>query len=189
MIALLVSTWASVATAQPTGTVQPQAGLSSTPTADAKPVDRGYAGLGVVLGTSETWIFSGLTAEGGVAIPHTPLRVRGFLVLKGESEQSDYSGDFSRYGGGVELRGCASSVCGFVDLDVGHQTQTLFNGNSGAFGGSRSGPVLGPRLGIDVGGRRVRFRAALELYRYKVHRDPSVWHGSGGLAFALVYQF
>jgi hypothetical protein len=160
--------------------------------ADAPPfIEHGFVGLGLALSQSPAdWTHAGFMLQGGAALPGTagPFRARAhaFLSLAGTTVQSDWSGKFVRAGGGAEVLTCSGIVCGVLDLDAGYQYATLVE-TSGPIE-SRGGLVLGPRIGVELGGQHVRFRGLVELYRWRTH-DPSEWMATGGLSLELALRF
>jgi hypothetical protein len=160
--------------------------------------DRFLLALGAVVGGGGEptgWLYGGYTGELGVTLLADPLRVRprAFGVLYGGTMESDWNGDFSRIGAGLEGRWCTGGLvtCLFGDLDVGYQKLTL-DDDSGSFVRSDKGVIAGPRFGIDFGGT-LRLRFALEAYRHFAHhtttRDSSFdAFGTIGLSLAVGYQ-
>ena len=164
----------------------PPPGLPAEPPPEHS--DHGYAALGVLVGAGGNWLYGAYDLEAGATIPHAPygLRVRGLLVLKGGTMESDWSGEFSRFGAGAELRRCFaySIVCAFLDLDFGRQHLTM-NDDSGDQVRDHTGVFVGPRIGLDLGtGLRARF--AFEAYRQV---SGAKTFGTGALALAVGYQF
>ena len=153
-----------------------------------RPEPRGFVGLGLHFSqTQNLWTSAAFVLEGGVDVPGLPLRGRAFVSLAGGMVQSDWSGDFSRYGLGVEARPCWKALCGIAGFDFGHERMTLVDNFDREM--LRSGPILGVRFGIDVGPPRVRFRFAIERYWFKTHHEPAVWMSNPGVTFDVAYQF
>jgi hypothetical protein len=159
--------------------------------------DRFMLAMGVLVGGGDQWIYGAYHAELAATILREParLRARAFGTLIGGTVESDWGGDFSRYGAGVEARWCTSglSTCLFVDLDVGYQRLTLDDG-SNEFVRSDNGVIAGPRLGFDWGGA-FRLRGAIELYEvfadHKSARGTSEGMNAFGtftMSLALGYQ-
>lgn len=147
-------------------------------------------------GGPSNWFYGAYHGEAAVTVlvvSPVRLRARLFGVLVGGTMESDWSGDFSRVGAGVEARWCTSGLgtCLFGDLDVGYQALTL-DDHGGDFVRSDKGAVVGPRAGFDWGGA-VRLRFALEMYRMIAkHVDTSGEEtrsfGTFALSLALGYQ-
>lgn len=158
--------------------------------------ERFSVGIGAHLGASDNgWFHAAFVADGAVRAPGVPapfaIRGRGFVSLGGGTSQSDWSGNYRLVGGGIEILACASGehVCGVGGVDVGHESADLTDGNSGRFEGSRSGPFVGPRFGIEAGFDRVRFRFIIDRYRWKTHATPSEWMSNGGVTFGVAGRF
>lgn len=188
----------SVAVAQP-GVTPPQSTLVGPPSHERS--DRFFVALGLLVGGGgpSDWLYGAYTAELAATLLHDPVRLRARLFgnLVGGTMESDWSGDFSRFGGGVEARWCTAGAgtCLFGDLDIGYQKLSLRDQNS-EFVRSDNGMIAGPRIGLDFGGA-IRFRFALELYEHFAHHTsrsattPSDYrsYGTFGLSFAVGYQF
>jgi hypothetical protein len=165
---------------------------SPPPAATAPRAERYGIGLGLVLGGGgpRSWRYGAWTLEAGVAILREPVRVRvrGFTNLAGGTLESDGSGEFKRYGGGVEVRYCTASdgLCGFADVDAGYQALTLED-DAGRLVRADRGLLVGPRLGIEAGGA-LRFRAAVEVYRQRTSEAVGSFT-IGGLALGAMFQF
>jgi hypothetical protein len=164
----------------------PQSTLVAPPVHER--ADRFFFAMGVLVGGGDHWIYGAYHAEVGVTILRDPLRVRArlFSTLYGGTVESDWGGDFTRFGGGVEARWCTSglSTCLFADLDAGYQRLTLDDG-SGEFVRSDNGLIAGPRLGFDWGGA-VRLRFALELYEVFAKHQSSRGTDEGLNAFGTL---
>ena len=207
---LVVLGIASVAHAQAPGSDAPPAPAAPPPTyAPPPPVyyepppqperrDRGLIAMGVVVGGGgqTDWLYGAYYLEGGVTLLRASalrLRARAFAVLVGGTMESDWGGDFSRAGGGVEARTCTvrQYACAFADLDVGYQQLTLYD-HGGSFVRSDTGTIVGPRIGMDLGAG-VRLRGAFELYRMFAQHESgrtneSRSFGTFALTLALGYQ-
>jgi hypothetical protein len=181
LVLALLFAMASVAHAQPAYPFGPP---------PAKPPwhERSFFGGGFFVGQSKTWTHGAITFEGGGRLPQIRepygIRARAFLTIVGGTVQSDWSGDFTRFGAGVEALACSGNLCGVLDVDVGWQHATLKDGT--ILEGDRSGPFVGPRIGVEAGGQRVRVRIMLERYQWKIHREPSEWLGNGGFSFGVI---
>jgi hypothetical protein len=153
-------------------------------------VERVFVGLGAVIGGGgpSDWLYGAYHADIGVTILPSPvrLRARGLLVLAGGTMESDWGGDFTRWGVGVEARSCTrrGGGCLFADLDVGYQRLTLYDHN-GDFVRADNGAFVGPRFGFDAGGN-FRFRFAFELYRQ--YSDRSGSFPTFGMSIGVGYQ-
>jgi hypothetical protein len=175
----------------PAAPVAPAAPMAAPPEPAPRP-ERFMVGLGLLVGGSDKrgWLYGAVTIEAGVTILPAPVhvRVRGFANLTGGTVESDWGGDFARYGGGFEARLCAATgpLCGFVDLDAGYQKLTLYD-NYGDLARADRGLLIGPRIGADVGGL-IRFRIAVELYRQFTDAEVGSFNARG-LSLALSGQF
>ena len=168
-VLLLVS---ATAFAQPGAA--PQSTLVGPPTRERS--DRFFLAMGVLVGGGNHWIYGAYHAELAATILRDPLRlrVRAFGTLFGGTVESDWTGDFKRYGAGLEARWCTSglSTCLFADLDLGYQRLTL-DDDRAEFVRSDNGLIAGPRFGFDWGGA-LRLRFALELYEvFADHKSDS----------------
>jgi hypothetical protein len=159
--------------------------------------DRFMLAMGALVGGGNNWIYGAYHAELAATILREPLRLRAraFGALIGGTIESDWSGEFSRYGAGLEARWCTNdlSTCLFADLDVGYQKLTLDDGD-GDFVRSDNGVIAGPRAGVDWGGA-FRLRFALELYEVLADHDSATGTNQGfgafnslALSVALGYQ-
>jgi hypothetical protein len=187
---VLVLVLTSVAGAQPAP--PPPTNASPYPLYTApppKPPGRFALGMGALVGAGggSRWLYGAYTAELGLLLMHAPLhlRARAFGNLIGGTMESDWTGDFHRYGGGVEARSCRPSgrLCLFADLDLGYQRLTLYD-QSDVLQRADRGLLAGTRLGFDAGGF-LRFRAAVEIHRM-IASDRSF--NTGGLALGLALQ-
>jgi hypothetical protein len=145
--------------------------------------------MGASVTGSNSWIHGAYVLEGGVTIPKLlplPYYVRALATLQiaGGTIQSDWSGDYARFGGGGELGGCTRFVCGFVDLNVAYQHATLRD-NSDRLQGDRTGPHFYSRAGLDLGSGRFHVRGAIEIGRWKTHHSPSEWLATGGIFLGI----
>jgi len=182
----------SVAAAQPslTPTTSPVP-AAPAPAASPEP-DRFAVGMGVVAGASEArnWIYGAWTLEAGVLILQGPvdLRLRALMNILGGTARDSGTGDFRRFGAGLEVRTCrdGGGLCGFADVDLGYQGLTMYEDQSGMLVQADRGLFVGPRFGLDVGGQ-VRFRLALEIYREITGGEVGSFTTIGG-SLALAYQ-
>ena len=157
-------------------------------------VGHGYTPDTYGSGSTRDYYYGAWTFEAGVLVLRAPvqLRARAFANLFGVS-LAGLSGDFRRYGGGVEARACTGGnvLCFFADLDVGFQELELIFDNEPDSAGSSRGMLVGPRFGLDAGGF-VRVRIGAELYGHYATRALSPadtgWGGTGGLTLGLVVQ-
>jgi hypothetical protein len=105
------------------------------------------------------WARAGLVA--GPATPAFPLVSGGPIVGGGGSmETTSASGTMFQVRAGLEARGCSPGyfACGFGGIDVAYaQTQVM-----GGTPADSSGMLTIPRIGFDLGSRRVRIRTAFE---------------------------
>jgi len=125
-----------------------------------------------------------------VKLPDLPLWVRAAAAL-GSSFDFEGGGPLRRGGIGVEGRACSSrAACGFLDFEVGYQTEVWESSEWPTE--HHHGAVVAGRAGFDVGGS-VRFRAALEIFRYRHATDSMTsspeWEGGGSISIGLAYQF
>jgi hypothetical protein len=156
------------------------------------PPDTGFIGGGFLLG-ADHFINAALVVEGGLHLGGTPLWVRG-LLAKGDSFDFEGGGGLTRGMIGVELRGCSGvGLCGFAAVDAGYQTQTWNGQDPDDMTEHHDGLLIGPRIGIDAGGDKVRFRFAFEATRYHHHEEingnsSTSWQGGGGFTMTLVYR-
>jgi hypothetical protein len=158
--------------------------------------DRAFFALNAVVGGGNHWLYGAYGGEVGVTLISAQLRirVRAFGVIYGGTMESDWNGDFWRYGAGLEGRLCTAGLrnCLFADFDAGAQKLSLYD-SSQDFVRSDTGLVIGPRIGYDFGGA-VRGRFALELYEVfgrHTKRDGTKSFErfeSVGISFALGYQ-
>ncbi len=155
--------------------------------ANAPLADHAFVGGGSVLGHDE-FFNAAFAIEGGIKLGAAPLWVRG-LFAAGSS--FDFAGGGSLVRGmiGLELRHCRfAAFCGFVGVDAGYQQQTWSDGDE--MTEHHDGLLVGPRVGIDGGGARVRFRLAAEVVRYDHHASTgsSGWESGGGVTMTVVYR-
>jgi hypothetical protein len=143
---------------------------------------------GSTRGHGDHWIYGAYHAELGATILREPLRLRAraFGTLFAGTVESDWGGDFSRYGAGLEARWCTGGLmtCLFLDLDAGYQRLTLDDGDQ-RFVRSDTGLIAGPRLGFDWGGA-LRLRFALELYEVLGNHESSSGMSDGFNAFGTL---
>jgi hypothetical protein len=183
------------AAAQPGAT--PYAQDLDTPALPAPPMpppppDNFFIGGGFVLG-ADHFINAALAVEGGLRLGATPLWVRG-LLAKGDSFDFEGGGGLTRGMIGVELRGCSGpGFCGFAAVDAGYQTQTWNGQDPDDMTEHHDGLLIGPRIGLDAGGDRFRFRFAFEATRYHHHEEingnsSTSWQGGGGFTMTVVYR-
>jgi len=214
---LLVGVLATTALAQPSApqsrgiTAEPAPAPSTPPTAypppppNAAPVypsyeeparrsDQAFIALGVLIGAGGDWIYGAYAGELGATLlpdPTLTIRARAFGTLYAGTMESDWNGDFWRYGLGAEGRMCSTHTCVFGGVDAGYQRLTLYDG-SHDFVRSDTGLLVGPRIGFDFGGA-IRARFALELFeQVGRHRSMTVddirRFETVTLSFALGYQ-
>ena len=171
---------------------QPSAAPQSTlvaPPSHGRP-DHVFVGLGVMFGFGgpSDWLYGAYHAELGITALHLDddlsVRARAFGTLYGGTVESDWGGDFARYGVGLEGRYCGDRTCVFVDVDAGYQKLTL-DDNGGDFVRSDKGLVGGPRFGFDWGGA-VRLRFALELYGMLSDHKSAIGTNDGFDAFGTI---
>ncbi len=192
IVLVLVLVLTSAAGAQPAPAPPPTTNASPYPLYTPPPPRRparfmlGMAGL-VGGGGAGRWLYGAYTAEAGYLVMRSPLhlRARAFGNLVGGTLESDWTGDFHRYGGGLEARSCSSGgwVCVFADLDLGYQSLTLYE-DTGDLARADRGLLAGSRFGVDAGSF-IRFRAAFEYHRM-IASDRSF--NSGGLSLGLALQ-
>jgi hypothetical protein len=90
---------------------------------------------------------------------------------------------------GIEGRTCAweGRFCGVGGLDVGYQAGRWSDRDDPSRRESVDALVTVPRLGVDVGGAKVRVRLALEAdYGLVTQREPSSSSGAGSRSPGLV---
>lgn len=149
--------------------------------------DHAFFGGGVLISGDHflngAWMF-----DGGVRIGRLPLWAHATAATGGAID-ADGRGDFWRLTAGIEAQGCTeANNCVFAGVDAGYEHQT-YNADPGTE--IHHGPVIGPRLGVDAGGRNLRFRGALEIYGYDrefVGMSPPSWQVGLGLTLAVVYR-
>jgi hypothetical protein len=165
----------SVAEAEPAASA-PTSPADVTASASA---DVGYLGVGLELLIAET-TYAGPTVEGARRLGQTPWLVRG--MIGGGSLSSGIAPGTNRFGElrlGVEADGCTPGrhACAFAGVDLGLLDETFTRDDQMAMS-HRSFLVL-PRLGLEIGGKTLRLRSALE---YNIR-------SAAGLQLALLLHF
>jgi hypothetical protein len=156
--------------------------------ASARADDNAFLGTGVVVGL-DRYIHLAVTLEGGIKLPDLPLWFHAVAATGGVTD-FEGGGAYRRLLGGIETRSCTSiNLCLSLDLDAGYQSVTWL-GDTDDPDEHDAGMALAARLGIDTGGRHVRFRAALEIVTVHDHSNVMslAWDTGAGLALALAYQ-
>jgi hypothetical protein len=107
------------------------------------------------------WARAGLVA--GQATPAFPLVSAGAVGggYMDTNATTAVGGTMFQVRAGLEARGCSPSyfACGFGGVDVAYAQTQLVGGTPA----DSSGMIMIPRIGFDLGSRRVRIRTALEL--------------------------
>jgi hypothetical protein len=167
--------------------------VSPGPAPEPKPViDRGYLGGGAGLALDH-FFNSYLDLEGAVRVASLPLWIRGNAAA-GNAFDFQGGGSFRRLRIGLETRTCTGGGggCLIVGFDAGHQTQTWSDDSDDLMDEHHAGWVLGPRFGLDAGGDSIRFRLALDVYKYLRTSDvdgvADASQGGVGLSLALVHR-
>ena len=172
-----------------------QPGLEDPPAPPPPPatpafVDHAYVAGGTLL-TVDHFLNAAWMVDGGVRLGDLPLAIHASAATGG-SLDADNGGDFWRVTAGIEARSHAMGYgYTFLDLDLGYQHQTWGDPDPVAneFEVHRGGLAIA-RVGYDVGGDHVRFRAAFELYKY--HREfvdeMTTWDTGGGFTLGLAYR-
>jgi hypothetical protein len=175
-------------------------------TAHAEPpppadTERGFVSGGILVG-GDHFPMIAWSIEAGWKLPDVPLwvHVQGATGAAGDPRDGvnvvaweEHPGDLKRGVVGIENRSCSSpGLCIFVGGDVGYQRQIWPGPNSTEFmSGTHQGAIGGARIGLDVGGERVRFRIGFDLYAYRHHDDagtPPGWEAGGTLTTALALR-
>ncbi len=129
--------------------------------------------------------------EGMLPLPRLPIAIHA-SASTGASADADNAGGFWRMTAGIEGRQCSDAGnCALLGLDLGYQHQT-WGEDDPEEAEEHRGLLLGGRIGVDVGGEHVRFRAAFELYRYRREfvdymTTPTTQYG-GGFTMGLGYR-
>ena len=183
---ILVLLFATTADAEP---YHPYAASPGRPPEPTPFRESAYVGGGAGL-TFDHFFNAYLDVEGGVRLPELPLWVRGSLAY-GASADVEGGGRFLQARLGLETRTCGSGVaCLFLGFDVGRQQQIWSKFDE--MTEHHEGWVAGPRLGLDAGGERTRFRLALEAYRYMRTSDvdglPDSTASGAGLTLGVIHR-
>jgi hypothetical protein len=104
----------------------------------------------------------------------------------GQAGDAEGSGSHLEVRAGVEHQRCSSSgaVCHLVGLDIGFQASTWEKENMRE---RHNGPLIAPRLGLDLGGDHLRLRLAIEARGYASSAGGAIpgLGVSAGLAYRL----
>ncbi|HTL34241.1 MAG TPA: hypothetical protein VL326_14020 [Kofleriaceae bacterium] len=151
---------------------------------------------GHIANSESTWLHLAWMVEVGAEAPRVPrpffIRGRAFGSLAGDTEQSDWSGDYYLFGAGIEGLVCGGGYifCGLAGVDLAYEMASLYDvNNDNRPEGRRSGPAFGPRFGIEAGSSRLRVRFIVDRYQWKTHHDPSRWMANGGITVGGAYRF
>jgi hypothetical protein len=179
-----------LATAAHADTYYPYAASPGPAPTPAPKRELGYVGGGAGL-SADHFLNAFLDVEGGLRLGTAPLWVRGSLGY-GASADFEGGGDFLSARVGLESRTCAShGLCLFGGLDVGGQRQTWSKYDE--MTEHHKGFIYGARVGLDAGGEALRFRLALDSYRYARSSDvdglPNDPATKGiGLSLAIIHR-
>jgi hypothetical protein len=166
----------AVAHAQPS-LVEPAASPSDAPASDA------YLEPGLEVGLSRTGFYGALQLDGGRRLGDGAFWLHGRLAqgsMAGIDERTMAS-DFTEARVGLEARSCGlhGVLCLVTGLDAGYRHERLL----AEYDNTRADLAAAiPRLGLDLGGTRLRVRASVETAF-----DQRGWDGLGlttGVAYA-----
>lgn len=103
----------------------------------------------------------------------------------GQAGDAEGSGGHFELRAGAEHQRCSASgaVCRLVGLDVGFQASTWEKENMHE---KHNGPLIAPRLGLDLGGDHLRLRLAIEARAYVSAAGGAV--PGLGLSAGLAYR-
>ncbi|MDB4953628.1 MAG: hypothetical protein JWO36_1197 [Myxococcales bacterium] len=179
---LCVSVAAPIAHAEPSLTASSREVASEPKT---------YVAAGVALGADGTldWLYSGAQIEAGYRLS-TTWWLHGDVGVMGRSGYGTVqritlmapSADAYEARLGPEARRCNSTgaACLVGGVDLGYRT------------GELAGLVVAPRVGLDVGSRKLRFRPAIELQvggPIDNREGPSIPDVGIGFTTAIAYQW
>ncbi|MEO7095395.1 MAG: hypothetical protein ABI175_19215 [Polyangiales bacterium] len=159
-----------------------------SPPSALEEIDRGFVAGGVLVG-GDNFLHGAFTAEGGIRIARAPVWLH-VAAMKGNAFDFAGGGDYERFTGGVEERGCSSpGACLVLGFDVGIQRSTWMSVDEDPVE-HHHGPIVAGKLGLDAGGDHVRFRAILEIVaeRDASNVAPTEWHAGLGLGLGLAYR-
>ena len=150
---------------------EPYSPYAATPTTAPPPPpfqDHVFVGGGAGLG-GDHFLNAFVHLELGLRLGNTPLYAHAMGAI-GKSVDVEGGGNYQMLKGGLEARTCPSlGFCLFAGADIGHQRQVWEKLDE--MTEHHSGLIYGPRFGLDAGGERTRFRAAVDVYRYRRTSD------------------
>ena len=165
-----------------------QADEPPPPPPSAPFVERGFFGGGAAWSVGK-FFQQALAIEGGVRVTDLPLWVHG-LAAFGNGGDFDRGGTSWRTVAGLELRQCSSAggACLLLGIDLGFQSERwsvpggMDEIHRGFFGASR--------IGIDTGGKHVRFRAEVGLTQFDDHSNVAItkWDLSFATSVGVAYR-
>ena len=154
------------------------------PVAAPAPATGAYLEPGVEAGLTRGGFYGALQLDGGYRLGDTPLWLHGRFAHGGMAgiDEVTMSSDFTEARAGIEARTCGFQglVCLVGGLDAGYRHQRLL----AQYDDERDNLAAAiARLGLDVGGKHLRFRTGVES-----GVDQGGWNGLGlttGLAYTL----
>jgi hypothetical protein len=167
--------------------------LASPATADEPPppppsaafVEHGFVGGGAAWSVGK-FFQQALAVEGGVRVADLPLWVHG-LAAFGNGGDFEGGGTAWRTVAGLELRQCsgAGGACLVLGIDLGFQSERWSSGNPGEMDELHRGFFGASRVGIDTGGRHIRFRADVEITQFDDHSNVVITTWDLGFATSV----
>ena len=144
----------------------PSMGFAATESPGADPRPNSYLQAGVMMGAAAPVAAPNLMAalEGGWRWGAGPAWLHAAATWCATGDDQGPGGNL-QLRAGLEGRSCwwRDVACGVGGLDAGYQKGHWSDRGDPTRNESSHGPVLIPRVGLDVGGRHVRARAGLEL--------------------------
>ena len=144
----------------------PSMGFAATESPGADPRPNSYLQAGVMMGAAAPVAAPNLMAalEGGWRWGAGPTWLHAAATWGATGDDQGPGGNL-QLRAGLERRSCwwRDVACGVGGLDAGYQKGHWSDRDDPTRNESSHGPVLIPRVGLDVGGRHVRARAGLEL--------------------------
>lgn len=135
--------------------------LGTASLAHAEPTS--YVQGGATLGGDHVGIFGAYTAEGGYRLTDNGLWAHAMVASGGMGgvDETTYASEYLVARAGIESRGCAfdGAVCGVLGVDAAARHEMLMDEYDS---GRLDGIAAIPRVGFDLGGTHLRFRAGLE---------------------------